>query len=343
MSKEGSPKRPKISRKPKDVPGNSKADSVIASSIFSIKNLAWASLSVFLAAGSIYTIDNWQSKNNSNTRADTDKSFEEELENLDKIIAEVESGYLDFGKNLESKVDSIKNKYLRDLIINTFEIAKRNGGNPDKNYIRVMSRHSQSIRNGTFLDKDFPFFFYDIRSPKYMDEHDAKALFKGPVRVMQIRSDFDSKSVIDNLTYLHEIVHVQQDDEIRLSKKTREEYFNQEKSSVNKTARESYAYACGVEAANVYLDGMLEKLFKNTKAVEFSMGADGSPIVEISQEVVDSLVIEISQKLNARGNQKLDIQNLIVLSMLYYSNEGSQNEHLPPMFVKYINDFHLSL
>lgn len=324
MARETGPRGPKFRRKPTGVDKDSKIN---AKSIFSIRNVVLASLVAALGIGVFVAKNQSEKERSTQTSVVRGVSDAEYLAKTDVIIGKIEAGYLNFGRALKPKLASMSNNYLRDLIANTFNIVERNESNADKNYVRFRQHFPRAAEDITILDKDFAHFFYYVLSPKYMKEQHSNARFQGPIRVMQLRSDMDMENTIDRLTAMHELVHTEQDDEIRRSKKTKKEYYDQETVfGLDSTSRESYARACEVEAANAYLDGMLEKAFKNR------------PISEIPTDV-DNLANEIMQKLNAREDQKGNIIGLIKLSIVYYINGGAQEEHLPQMFVKFVHDF----
>lgn len=324
MTQETGFKGPRHRRKPTEVAEDSKSNKIISRSVFSTRRIVLATLVAALGGEALY-LSNRQEANRAQTNTDRRKLDEEYLEKIDEFIGNMEAGYLDFGRTLKSKLASIHNEYFRDLIINTFALVQKNESSFDTNYLRFVQHALRAGRDITCLDKDISPFFYNIVIPQHLTEQGLLARFTGALRVMQVKSDFDPKNNIDNFLFMHELVHVEQDNEIRRSKNTKAEYCDKEKDKTKDlTLDESYAYASVIEGSNAYLDGLLEKSFKNHKAAE--------------RPSVDPLVSEIMQKLNARGDQEREVKNLIVLSMVYYSEGGAKGEHLPPVFVKFIYD-----
>lgn len=320
MSKEKSPNGSRLKKRPTEIDEGS-------GSIFSMRNVVFAALITALAGGVIDTGKRQEVKS-TQASADHKKAYKENLEKTDELIGKIESGYLDFGEALKPKLASINNKYLRDLITKTFGLVETNVGNTDKNYVRFLHHFPQAGKDIAYLDKDFIPFFYYVMSPEYMIKQNSNARFTGPLRILQVKSDLDPGNLINMVTLMHELVHAEQDNEIRRNKLTKKEYYDQERVlTIDTLPRESYARACEVEAANAYLDGMLERLFKHRS------------LSELPREV-GTLANEIMPKLNAREDQKKEIIGLIKLSIVYYINGGAQEERLHPMFVQYVHEFY---
>ena len=237
----------------------------------------------------------------------------------EQSIQKIENHYEEFGKNLRPKLEVMKNKYFKELILGTFYKVRTNRTNIHKN----------GASPTLDLPKDFTGFSYHFLDPQILEKDGAAAArFTGPMRIVQLKANFDSQNTFDLFTFMHELIHAEQDDDDRKGKKTKAEYINKAMhlSKDDIVKKESQARACEIELANAFLDGKLESSFKNRPV--FSNPKVGDPLVQ-----------ELLLKFNARKDQEQKALNLIGLAMTYYSEGGAQEEKLPPQFTKDIGDY----
>jgi hypothetical protein len=220
----------------------------------------------------------------------------ESIERSDKVIGAYEKGYEEFGKLVNEKVNS-----------------------------RFVQKNPEVRRNRRFLDKDHDKFYYYVNFSRFVNVPGGRsnAAFGAPVRVMQISSHYDSQNLLNQITFMHELIHVMQDDEVRKEKATKKEYYDQELSFDKErfVDREAVARAAEIELANALLDGYLQKTLSKEnfgkKKVDYPM---------------------LMRKLKIPRTDFGRLKALVMRAVIYYYNGGAVDNKLPPLFVKYVRE-----
>lgn len=247
----------------------------------------------------------------------------ESIERSDKVIGAYEKGYEEFGKLVNEKVNSISNPYFKWLIAETFKLVAKNSKSSDKNYLRFVQKNPEVRKNRRFLDKDHDKFYYYVNFSRFVNVPGGRsnAAFGAPVRIMQISSHYDSQNLLNQITFMHELIHVIQDDEVRKEKATKKEYYDQELSFDKErfVDREAIARAAEIELANALLDGYLQETLSKEnfgkKRVDYPM---------------------LMRKLKIPRTDFGRLKALVMRAVIYYYNGGAVDNKLPPLFVKYV-------
>jgi len=247
----------------------------------------------------------------------------EAIESADKVIQAYESGYIGFIRSNKEKIDRIKSPYFRKLILETADLVQKNSKNPDKNFSRFLQKHPQLNTDNRYLNKDISQFFYYAESGEFVSVPQAvraNAAFSPPVRVMKIRNKFDRNNLLHQVSYMHELIHVLQDDEFRRNSDTKDEYYDKvlRYNSERIKLMEAYTKVAEIELLNVFSDGMLEKL-PHPRQIDLD-NFDFTKLLRI---------------LNLSNTDIPRLQNVILFASPYFFEGGAKGNKLPDLFVKF--------
>lgn len=196
------------------------------------------------------------------------------------------------------KILAVKNPELREKLQAPFDLVRINQKNPEKNLFRIP-------QNIPYVPSDPRYFFY--RADGISKQSGGVAGFAKEARAIDFGSEFDSSNLLNMLIVYHELVHVNQDVEMRMAIDSPEKgRWYQEAIKALQRPRvyinlELEAHGLMVEMLNLVLDGEL----KNKIAYLDSDSLDLWPML---------------QKLHAKGNQQERdlLMNILVEAQKYY-------------------------
>ena len=207
-----------------------------------------------------------QDKPDGNSPKKTNESALSE-EQMDQLIAGVEEGFLEWGKNIRVLVKEnggLPKGATAEHFYGPFETMELNVENPIKNPVTLKRLHANDHE---VKMEDVNFFSYGTldQMDRRIDRSAFIALFDPARRSLHLDTNIDSHNPTDMLVIYHEIIHAVQDANIRGGIRSKEEFDKYAASLAVKPGgrmrlniiTEIDAYGSELELANILMKGTL--------------------------------------------------------------------------------------
>lgn len=251
------------------------------------------------------------------------KAAPETVEPTQRVISEAENGLRSLYTQVQGKIATISDPFLREGLESPFEFAFNNQQNNPSRNLEVL--HMEAARAGkkeTVLNNP-SFFYYQVLS-RNRAPGNASAAFSAVDRTVSLADDFNGENMFDVLQAFHELGHASHDTGVRQAMDSEDDLeryqdFYTYNAATEKprmlVGEECTAYAMEIELLDLYLDGRLSQ--------------------EIQGGVVD--IDRLARELNIRPEQQQGLAGLIELARAYYPDRISSNRGFSSAFVRTVS------
>lgn len=224
---------------------------------------------------------------------------------LEPVIAKFEEGFARFNDEaLRRLAPSGTTPQERSILLNPFEIARINRGNPDRNAYTWRRKHLESIRKLSSVRTTISnpnFFFFDFQE----EGLGVAASFVPSTRTLYITKQYNPNNLLDNSIVMHELIHVAQD--------------NQDREEIPPTVHEAFHSTPGYSGSTVKAIGLYEASAFAAQIYMLNQFTDGEFRSDVlrGEGLVD--IDKYRERLNARPEQNATIKRLAEVAYQYYT------------------------